>query len=78
MCGCPVICIGDDDFNYDAYQVRFRGPWLIWGWHEDRLERAAHETKQYRKIYRRLERTLDRRIRFAFDAIIADVLRRSR
>jgi hypothetical protein len=77
MCDCPVICIADRDFNYQTYQPRFRGPWFVWGWHEDRLESAAREAKGYRRIYRELERNLDRRIRFAFDSIIKDALRRS-
>lgn len=78
MCGCPVICIGDRDFNQETYQPRFRGPWFVWGWREDRLDRAAREVKGYRRIYRRLERNVDRRIRLAFDSIIADALERTR
>ena len=78
MCGCPVICIGNESFNQATYQARFRGGGHIWGWHQDQIETATRQTRRYRQVYRHLERNLDRRIRIAFNSIITDARRRSR
>ena len=78
MCGCPVICIGNESFNQATYQARFRGGGHIWGWHQDQIETATRQMRRYRQVYRHLERNLDRRIRIAFNSIITDARRRSR
>ena len=75
-CGCPVICIGADNFREDTWHPRFRDAGLIWGWREEDLEAAADKTSRFRAIYRELENSLDDRIRSAFDWISEDVWRR--
>jgi O-antigen biosynthesis protein len=76
-CGCPVICIAGGPFCEATYQRRFGGAGLVWGWDKDRLAQAAMEVAVFERLYADLERSLDVRIRTAFDAIIKCVLRRT-
>jgi hypothetical protein len=77
MCGCPVICIGNDNFNEATYQPRFRDAGLIWGWRERELEQATFKTSKFMAIYGELESSFDERLQSAFDWILQDVWRRA-
>jgi hypothetical protein len=77
MCGCPVICIGNDNFNEATYQPRFRDAGLIWGWREQELEEAAHKTSRFIAIYGDLESSFDERLQSAFDWILQDAWHRA-
>jgi len=77
MCGCPVICIGNGNFNEATYQPRFRDAGLIWGWREQELEEAARKTAKFRGIYDDLESNFDDRLQSAFDWIFQDAWRRA-
>lgn len=76
-CGCPVICIGNDNFNEETYHPRFRDAGLIWGWHEQALEAAAEKLSRFRLVYDDLENSFDDRVGSAFDWIFDDVWRRA-
>ncbi|MBX9774031.1 MAG: hypothetical protein K2Y71_06420 [Xanthobacteraceae bacterium] len=76
FCGCPVICIGNENFNEETYHPRFRDTGLIWGWHEQELAAATEKTSRFRSIYDDLENSFDDRVRSAFDWILGDVWRR--
>jgi hypothetical protein len=65
LCGCPVICIAGEHFREDIYQPRFKGLGLVWGWHPDRLAKAAEETAQFQAIYAELEANLGSRLKAA-------------
>ncbi len=75
-CGCPVICIGNDNLREDIWHPRFRDAGVVWGWREGDLATAAEKTARFRAIYDDLESSLDTRVRSAFDQIIEDVWRR--
>jgi len=75
-CGCPVICIGNDNLREDTWHPRFRDAGVVWGWREEHLVTAAEQTSRFRAIYDDLENSLDSRVQSAFDWIIEDVWRR--
>ena len=77
-CGCPVICISNNNFREDTWHPRFRDAGVIWGWSEQELEAAAGKIAQFRAIYDDLENGFDARIQSVFDSIIEDVWRRAR
>ena len=77
LCGCPVIGIGNDNFNEATYHPRFRDAGLVWGWHEQRLDAAADQTSRFRSAYDDLEASFDARVQSAFDWIMSDVWRRA-
>lgn len=72
-CGCPVICIDAEHLREgNAYHRLFHGAGLVWGWHEDRLDAAAAETKKFRHAYSALEQSAAERVNAAFQNIAAD------
>ena len=76
-CGCPVICIGNDNLREDTWHPRFRDAGVVWGWREQDLATAAEKTTRFRAIYDDLERSFDARAQSAFDWIVEDVWRRA-
>jgi glycosyltransferase involved in cell wall biosynthesis len=77
-CGCPVICIDAEHLSEGkAYHRLFHGAGLVWGWHENRLEAAAAETKEFRATYSALEQATAERVNAAFQSIAADFARRA-
>jgi hypothetical protein len=75
-CGCPVICIGNDNLREDTWHPRFQDAGVVWGWREGDLVAAAEKTTRFTAIYDDLESSLDDRIRSTFDWILEDVWRR--
>ena len=65
MCGCPVICVSGDHFVAEAYQPRFKGLGLVWGWRRDRLPAATEETAAFRAIYSDIEANIEDRLKAA-------------
>lgn len=76
LCGCPVICFPEEHFEEAAYQPRFKGLGLVWGWNEDRLPAATDETVAFRSIYAEIEANLLDRLRTAIAWVIDQVQER--